>query len=183
MKNSNEIRTSITVLALAIICVSIGLLLANAKEGKTEHNIEKRTEIPLESPIVPEVALLTHEDSLIALATAFAIQETRMTERAISPCGRYVGCLQISRIMVREANRLCGVDMFYSDTNVFYDDRLDRQGSLAIFSVVMDYKNPTLDVDRAVDIWNVNAPRLYRNNVKKYYQQALNDTTLTKYWL
>lgn len=123
-----------------------------------------------------------HTDSLIALATAFAIQESNLDERAISPCGRYVGCLQISRIMVREANRICCADIFFSDTNVFCDDRLDRQGSLAIFSVVQEYHNPTLNVDKAVDIWNPRCDADYMQNVKSYFDNVLADSTLQNYF-
>lgn len=122
------------------------------------------------------------EDTMYALAYAFAMQESKLDEHAISPCGRYVGCMQISRIMVAEANRLCTVDLFFADTNVFCDDRLDRQGSLAIFRTVMDYHNPTYNVDKAIDIWNHRAPRSYRNNIKRYFQQALENESLRAYF-
>jgi hypothetical protein len=110
------------------------------------------------------------------------MQESELNEHAISPCGKYVGCMQISRIMVAEANRICTVELFFADTNVFCDDRLDRQGSLAIFRTVMDYHNPTYNVDKAIDIWNEGAPRSYRNNVKKYFRQALEDESLRAYF-
>ena len=122
------------------------------------------------------------EDTIYALAYAFAMQESELDEHAISRCGRYVGCMQISRIMVAEANRICTVELFFADTNVFCDDRLDRQGSLAIFRTVMDYHNPTYNVDKAIDIWNDGAPRSYRNNVKRYFQQALEDESLRAYF-
>ena len=88
----------------------------------------------------------------------------------------------ISRIMVAEANRICTVELFYSDTNKFCDDRLDRQGSLAIFRTVMDYHNPSYNVDKAVDIWNHRATRSYRSNIKRYFQQALEDESLRAYF-
>lgn len=110
-------------------------------------------------------------DSIDAMAEAFAIQESRKTESAVSPCGKYVGALQIGKSMVAEANRLCGVDMFWANDE--WDDRKDWQGSLAIFTVIMDYRNPTLDIDKAVDIWNPNCPIIYRDNVKYYYDSIL----------
>ena len=122
------------------------------------------------------------EDTMYALAYAFAMQESKLDEHAISRCGKYVGCMQISRIMVAEANRICTVELFFADTNVFCDDRLDRQGSLAIFRTVMDYHNPTYDVDKAINIWNDGAPRSYRNNIKRYFQQALSDESLRAYF-
>jgi hypothetical protein len=122
------------------------------------------------------------EDTIYALAYAFAMQESELNEHAISRCGKYVGCMQISRIMVAEANRICTVELFFADTNVFCDDRLDRQGSLAIFRTVMDYHNPKYDIDKAVNIWNHHAPHSYRNNVKKYFRQALKDDSLRAYF-
>lgn len=121
-------------------------------------------------------------DTIYALAYAFAMQESELNEHAISPCGKYVGCMQISRIMVAEANRICTVDLFFADTNAFCDDRLDRQGSLAIFRTVMDYHNPSYNVDKAVDIWNHRAPRSYRSNIKRYFQQALEDESPRAYF-
>ena len=167
-----------------VILTAFAALLTVGCSNPTENEIETPTDpIPCvcdticDTPRVPCI-----EDTIYALAYAFAMQESELNEHAISPCGRYVGCMQISRIMVAEANRLCTVDLFFADTDVFCDDRLDRQGSLAIFRTVMDYHNPTYNVNKAVDIWNHRAPRSYRNNVKRYFRQALNDESLRAYF-
>lgn len=109
-------------------------------------------------------------DTIFAMADAFAMQESRMTENAVSPCGKYVGCLQISEIMVREANRVLG-EKLYS-----YSDRYDAGCSYGMFKAVMEYHNPTLNIEKAVDIWNEKAPKAYRENVKNYY------TTILETW-
>ena len=109
-------------------------------------------------------------DTIFAMADAFAIQESRMTEDAVSPCGKYVGCLQISEIMVREANRVLGEELYS------YSDRYDAGCSYGMFKAVMEYHNPTLNIDKAVDIWNGKATKLYRENVKNYY------TTILETW-
>lgn len=114
-----------------------------------------------------EIQTKERTDTIFAMADAFAIQESGMTEDAVSPCGRYVGCLQISKIMVREANRILG-DSIYS-----YDDRYDAGCSYGIFKAVMEYHNPTLNIEKAIDIWNKKAPSIYRENVKNYYQSIL----------
>ena len=102
-------------------------------------------------------------DTIFAMADAFSMQESRMTEYAVSPCGKYVGCLQISEIMVREANRVLGEELYS------YSDRYDAGCSYGMFKAVMEYHNPTLNIDKAVDIWNQKAPKSYRKNVKNYY--------------
>lgn len=123
----------------------------------------KHTEIPLESTIDTTVKQLSREDTIVALATAFVAQESNYNSTAVSPCGQWVGCLQLSEIMVREANRIVGFECFYPE------DRYDRQGSYAIFKIVQEYHNPNLKIDRAIDIWNPKCPASYRNNVKKYF--------------
>ena len=167
-----------------VILAAFTALLAIGCTNCTENKIETPTDpIPCvcdticDTPRVPCI-----EDTIYALAYAFAMQESKLDEHAISRCGKYVGCMQISRIMVAEANRLCTVDLFFADTDVFCDDRLDRQGSLAIFRTVMDYHNPKYNIDKAVDIWNEKAPRSYRNNIKIYFQQALSDESLRAYF-
>ena len=109
-------------------------------------------------------------DTIFAMADAFAMQESRMTEYAVSPCGKYVGCLQISEIMVREANRVLGEELYS------YSDRYDAGCSYGMFKAVMEHHNQTLNIDKAVDIWNRKAPKSYRENVKNYY------TTILETW-
>ena len=106
---------------------------------------------------------LTREDTLVAMFNAFVLQESKGDVLAISPCGQYVGCLQISKIMVREANRLIG-DSIYS-----YDDRLDPDCSFGMFMAVMNSKNKNLDIDMAINLWNKRAQQPYRDNVKAYF--------------
>lgn len=110
---------------------------------------------------------LTREDTLTAMFNAFVQQETKGDVLAVSPCGMYVGCLQMSKIMVREANRLIG-DSIYS-----YGDRLDPDCSFGMFMAVMNGRNLNLDIDRAIDLWNIRCPNDYRNNVKAYYNENL----------
>lgn len=110
---------------------------------------------------------LSREDTINAMAMAFAKQESQFNHTAVSPCGQFVGCLQLSEIMVREANRIVGFDIFN------YDDRYDRQGSYAIFKIVQEHYNKNLEIDRAIDIWNKYCPHEYKNNVKKYFTYNL----------
>lgn len=106
-------------------------------------------------------------DTIFAMADAFAMQESRMTEDAVSECGTYVGCLQISPIMVREANRILGEELYS------YDDRLDAGCSYGIFKVVMEHHNPELDIDKACKIWNKRHKKTYSDNIKTYYTANL----------
>lgn len=117
---------------------------------------------------------LTREDTLTAMFNAFVRQESKGDVLAMSPCGQYVGCLQMSKIMVREANRLIG-DSIYS-----YGDRLDPDCSFGMFMAVMNGRNLNLDIDRAIDLWNIRCPDDYRNNVKTYYDENLSRIKSTR---
>ena len=123
-----------------------------------------------------EEPILTKDDTLKVMATAFAMQESKCTEKAVSSCGKYVGCLQISKIMTREANRL------QKEKKYTYDDRYDKQLSLEIFSIIMKYHNEQLDINRAIDIWNRNCPDTYRDNVIENYNRLLQEFTTENYF-
>lgn len=142
--------------ALAFGCYNSPDWPRNAKPDTEKHET---------STCPPRV--LTYEDSLIALANAYARQESNYRHDAVSPCGRWVGCLQISKIMVAEANRIVGFECYYDD------DRYDRQGSYGIFKIVQEYHNPTLDIEKSVKVWNEKAPKTYRNNIKCYFDENL----------
>ena len=159
MKKEQKTTWIVTAIIVTLAIVS-GFMYGMFKPEGTIIPIQRVVEEPQE----PET---TRMDTLRAMATAFAIQETKCTERAVSPCGKYVGCLQISKIMVREANRILKQDVFT------YDDRYLKQDSFRVFITVMDYRNPELDIDKAVDIWNINCPAEYRNNVKNNYKDLL----------
>lgn len=140
-------------------------LLTVGCSNSTENMKETITDTFTQAPRAKE-----RIDTIFAMADAFAMQESRMMEDAVSPCGKYVGCLQISEIMVREANRVLGEELYS------YSDRYDAGCSYGMFKAVMEHHNPTLNIDKAVDIWNEKATKLYRENVKNYY------TTILETW-
>lgn len=111
------------------------------------------------------IDLETEWQAVSHLAHAFAIVESNDNPHAINRKEDAVGLLQIRPIMVKQANQIVGEDIYT------LSDRHDSLTSIAIFHTVMSELNPTLDVDRAIDIWNPNASREYRNLVKSVYLQ------------
>lgn len=143
----------------------------------------ERTEAPLSCDFSLGTDTLSREDTIKALAVAFAVQESGLDHTALSTCGRYAGCLQMARIMVREANRIVGYRCFMDGTGDDYtDDRYNRQCSYAMFKIVQEHRNPTLNLDKAVDIWNEKCPKSYRDNVKNNFLSALEDSELRNYF-
>lgn len=131
------------------------------------NNSPQDTEKTIADTLPCKIQAKERIDTIFAMADAFAMQESRMTEDAVSECGTHVGCLQISPIMVREANRILGEELYS------YDDRLDAGCSYGIFKVVMEHHNPELDIDKACKIWNKRHKKTYSDNIKTYYTANL----------
>jgi len=148
-----------------MIFAAFAALLTVGCSNSTENRKEAITDT-----LTQETRAKDRIDTIFAMADAFAMQESRMNADVVSPCGKYVGCLQISEIMVREANRVLGEELYS------YSDRYNAGCSYGMFKAVMEHHNPTLNIDKAVDIWNEKAPETYRENVKNYY------VTILKTW-
>ena len=71
--------------------------------------------------------------------------ESRHNEKARN--GKYVGTLQISPIMIREANRINGYKKYS------LSDRNDSLVSTKIFKDIMQHKNGGKSIRKAVIIW------------------------------
>ena len=135
---------------------------------RTEEVKELRTKVQQDEQIIN---IDNRQDTIDAMIVAFAVQESNTTENAVSDCGKYVGCIQMSKIMVDEANRILGYD------NFTHDDRFVWDSCARMFEIVQTYHNPTLDIDKAITIWNKGCPNSYRNNVKKVYKGVLRHLT------
>lgn len=82
--------------------------------------------------------------------------ESRHNENARN--GKYVGTLQISPIMIREANRINGYKKYS------LSDRNDSLMSANIFKDIMQHKNKEKSIRKAVIIWHGKNPN-YRKKV------------------
>lgn len=149
-----------------MIFAAFAALLTVGCSNRTENRKEAITDtLPQEAKAKDRI------DTIFAMADAFAMQESRMIEDAVSPCGKYVGCLQISEIMVREANRVLGEELYS------YNDRYDAGCSYGMFKAVMEYHNTNLDIEKAINLWNEHAPQSYRDNVKEYFYTNLENSS------
>lgn len=104
------------------------------------------------------VSQLTYrENEMDRLIKIFEHIESRHNENARN--GKYVGTLQISPIMVREANRINGYEKYT------LSDRNDSLMSANIFKDVMKYHNREKSLRKAVIIWCGRDNPNYRNKV------------------
>lgn len=78
-----------------------------------------------------------------------------------------VGVLQITPIMINDANRILG------DNRYTLGDRIDRDKSIEIFNIIQDHYNPDHDMHFALKIWNSKAPVSYHREVMTEYNRLL----------
>jgi len=80
-----------------------------------------------------------------------------------------IGVLQITPIIIREANRISGYEK-YADS-----DRFDRAKSIEIFNLIQEYYNPEKDRHLALKIWNSRAPLSYHSRIMNRYYELINN--------
>lgn len=80
-----------------------------------------------------------------------------------------VGVLQITPILVDDANRIIGYDKYT------YEDRYDSVMSVEMFNVIQSYYNPTRDIHLALKIWNSKAPLSYHRKVMDKFNEIKNE--------
>lgn len=74
-----------------------------------------------------------------------------------------VGRLQITPVLVKDANRILGYDKYS------LDDRKDADKSAEIWNVIQDHYNPSHDLHLALKIWNPRAPLSYHRSIMTEY--------------
>ena len=96
--------------------------------------------------------------------------ESEGNPKAVSKCGRYVGYLQISQVLVRECNRILGKKVFT------YADRYDKQKSIEMFITYMERFNPEGNIEKAIRLWNsgdLNCMN-HKASTDGYYRRVMN---------
>ncbi len=96
--------------------------------------------------------------------------ESEGRSNAVSKNGLYVGCLQISKILVRQCNQILGYKKYT------YQDRLDKEKSHEMFIVYQEYFNKEGNMEKAIRLWNsgdLNCMRR-KSRTEGYYQRVMN---------
>jgi len=93
-------------------------------------------------------ATIDPEKKWAAVIKAIAQVESEGDPKQVSKCGRYVGYLQISKILVRQCNQILGKQVYT------YDDRYDKQKSIEMFIIYQEYFNKEGNMEKAIRLWN-----------------------------
>lgn len=97
--------------------------------------------------------------------SAIAYVESRYDANAVSKTGNHVGYLQISRIMVKDCNRIIGYEKYT------YNDRLDIKKSIEMFHLIQKTYNPSNNVEKAIRLWN-GGTGYTKEKTEAYYQRV-----------
>lgn len=102
---------------------------------------------------------------------AISYVESRWNPTAVSPCGRWVGYLQISKGMVTACNRIVGYKKYT------FNDRYDKDKSIEMFYLFQNKYNPTGDIEKGIRMWNggtgytIKSTNGYYKKVMKKYNE------------
>jgi len=119
-------------------------------------------------PIHVEQSLPEPPDTWPLFTEALIWVESRGIENT-QGCNNDAGCMQITPVMVEEANRILGIDRFT------LEDRFSRVRSIEIFNVIQERYNPEKDMHLALKIWNPRAPLSYHVKVMEKYNELINE--------
>lgn len=124
-------------------------------------------------PPVTEQAQPAPADDWQTFIAALSWVESRHNDDAVSG-KQAVGYLQITPILVEDANRILGQETFS------LEGRRDREESIHLFNVIQDYYNPEHDLHLALKIWNPRSKLSYHTAVMKTYRELLNNGNRTE---
>ena len=104
-----------------------------------------------------------------AVIKAISQVESNGKSNAVSSCGRYVGYLQISKILVRQCNIIAG----YQKYN--YNDRFSIEKSVNMFIEYQEHFNPEGNMEKAIRLWNSGDLKCMQRKAKteRYYQKVM----------
>lgn len=96
--------------------------------------------------------------------------ESKGDEKAVSKNGKFVGILQISKVMVDDCNRIEGYRKYT------YNCRYDKEKSIEMFHIMQSYYNPSNDVIFAIRMWK-GGPSWKTNSIptKEYYLRVMKE--------
>lgn len=108
-----------------------------------------------------------------AVISAIEQVESRGNANAVSSDGKYVGCMQISKILVRQCNIIAGYNKFT------YNDRYSRAKSHEMFITFQEYYNQDGDIERAIRLWNSGDLKcmLRKRSTDSYYNRVMQQMT------
>lgn len=106
----------------------------------------------------------------ILLAALMAVETggERNPDRAIGDGGRAIGCLQIHRATVRDANRIAG-------THYTHDQMTNRVAASRVCEIYLDHYGRNLDDISRARIWNGGPQGHLRDSTRAYARRVMRE--------
>lgn len=98
---------------------------------------------------------------------AIAFIESGHDSTLVSPNGKHVGYLQISKILVDDCNQKANYKKYR------YKDRLSKEKSIQMFHDIQRHYNPNNDIEKAIRLWNGGIGYSV-SGTQEYYMKVMN---------
>lgn len=153
----------------------IGLLCTSVNSPDMVYQVETLPieEIKIEQKEIKIAPIVRNVDDLVE---AMVWVESKGKEDAYAKRENAAGILQIRPIMVNDVNRILNLnkdDRFYT-----LDDRWDKEKSIEMFYVFVDYYHKESSYEEIARCWNGGPKGLQKKQTKKYWKKVQN--TLNK---
>jgi len=129
----------------------------------------KEVTLEIETP-KPELNLVTIKRDLTPLVNALMWVESRCDTSAYCKREDAVGVLQIRPIMVKEVNRVLGLQ----GSSYIYtlEDRWSKDKSIEMFNVIANYYHETSSYEKIARCWNGGPKGLQKKQTQKYWRKV-----------
>ena len=104
------------------------------------------------------------------LIQAMIMVESQGNDSAYHKREQAAGCLQIRPIMVREVNRILGIQK--SELEYTLEDRWSREKSIEMFHIVNGYHNKNSTYEEIARAWNGGPKWIKKSLTKRYWKRV-----------
>jgi len=155
---------------LMLLLIPISLGMGGTGAGKIEPIVKLETE-PLEVVLVEPVFVKpTYTLDVEPLIQAMIMVESQGNDSAYHKREQAAGCLQIRPIMVREVNRILGIQK--SELEYTLEDRWSREKSIEMFHIVNGYHNKNSTYEEIARAWNGGPKWIKKSLTKRYWKRV-----------
>jgi hypothetical protein len=155
---------------LMLLLLPISLGLGGTETTKFEP-INTLDVTPLEVLVVePKFVKPTYTLDVDPLIQAMIMVESEGNDSAYHKREKAAGCLQIRPIMVREVNRILGIQK--SELEYTLEDRWSREKSIEMFHIVNGYHNKNSTYEEIARAWNGGPKWIKKSLTKRYWKRV-----------
>lgn len=150
-------------LMLLLLPISFGIGGKQTQPISVEPLEPTKIEVEL---VEPKFVKPTYTLNVEPLIQAMIMVESRGNDSAYHKGEKAAGCLQIRPIMVREVNRILGIQK--SELEYTLEDRWSREKSIEMFHIVNNHHNKNSTYEEIARAWN-GGPNWFKKSLTKRY--------------